>query len=205
MTFVKQETSLITIYHLIREFSSQNILGTKAAMAFVVFTLNSILVFPTIASAMTGYSASTEAFVQNSNGENYIKYSTFSLVEYVIQDGDRIGLTKDYIMSYRAPETLGKPHFMLVLIKIDGLTHRDSPKGGPLISQYDHMPFWDLHNLQGDKFQLQVKAWKCKSSLIFSSVNSVMARTFDTHSGENRCTPIRLSRSLQQQQQMGRL
>ncbi|KAK0744565.1 hypothetical protein B0T21DRAFT_280580 [Apiosordaria backusii] len=104
--FVKQETSFTTIYRLIRELGPQNILGSKAVMVFVIFTLNFILAFPTMASAMTGYAASVEAFIQDRNSEGYIKYSTFELVEYVVHDGHRIGLTKNYIMSYRAPENV---------------------------------------------------------------------------------------------------
>ncbi|KAK4175469.1 hypothetical protein QBC36DRAFT_189827 [Triangularia setosa] len=105
-TFIKQETSLATIYRLIGELGPRNILDSKVVMVFVVFTLNFILAFPTMASAMTGYSASTEAFVQNTNNKDYIKYSSFELLEYVIHDGDRIGLWKDYHMSYRAPEAI---------------------------------------------------------------------------------------------------
>ena len=51
---------------------------------------------------MAGYAASTEGYVKEIGGNNYIKFSNFDLVAYIIHDAGRIGLAGgDYILPFR--------------------------------------------------------------------------------------------------------
>lgn len=70
-------------------------------MIFMLVTVGYILAFPTIASAMTGYTGNVAAFVPDNSG-NFVKFESFLPVLYVIHDGDRINKTKDYIVTHLA-------------------------------------------------------------------------------------------------------
>ena len=47
---------------------------------------------------MSGYDGKRGAFVLDQTG-NFASFSNFQYIDYVIHDGDWIGLTKDYIIS----------------------------------------------------------------------------------------------------------
>lgn len=64
-------------------------------MSFMVITMSLTLVFPTLASAMTGYSPRNAAYVRDYN-DNLAAFSRFHPVMYIIQDGSRIGLADEY-------------------------------------------------------------------------------------------------------------
>ena len=55
---------------------------------------------------MTGYSANVQSYVQDAS-QNYLPFSTFSYVFYVIHDGHRAGLVDDYPVVLR-PQSIGK-------------------------------------------------------------------------------------------------
>lgn len=57
---------------------------------------------------MAGYAASTEGYVKEISGNNYIKFSNFDLVAYIIHDAERIGLADgDYILPFRIMGNVG--------------------------------------------------------------------------------------------------
>ncbi|OTA92704.1 hypothetical protein M434DRAFT_396267 [Hypoxylon sp. CO27-5] len=80
--------------HLIKDFFSYQRLNSTVAMIFMITTVTFTLVFPTLASAMTGYTPVNKAFIQNEDG-NLIPFSDFHILAYVIHDGYRVNLTTD--------------------------------------------------------------------------------------------------------------
>lgn len=104
--FVHQESSVVSIPRLIRDFTRRRGLQSKIAMVFMIATLVFILVFPTFGSAMTGYSANVQSYVRDSQ-QNYIRFDTFRYMFYTVHDGGRVGLKKDHVMTL-PPVTVGK-------------------------------------------------------------------------------------------------
>lgn len=77
-------------------------------MVFIVMTMIFVLVFPTLGSAMTGYSGNVMPYVPDSAG-NFIPFHDFSIALYTIHDGDRINQTKDFHATiYKKPTARGK-------------------------------------------------------------------------------------------------
>jgi hypothetical protein len=74
--FLHNEASLVSIPRLIRDFSCRHSLHSRTAMIFMIVTLVFILVFPTFGSAMTGYSAGVQPYVQDQE-HNYIPFDNF--------------------------------------------------------------------------------------------------------------------------------
>ncbi|KAH8634421.1 hypothetical protein IG631_09821 [Alternaria alternata] len=94
---------LVSTLCMIRDFVRRHGLHSKIAMVFMVCTMTFTFVYPTIASAMTGYSANVDAFIQTTGGE-YVPFNAFSFAYFVIHDGSRIGLEDDHIALDKDPE-----------------------------------------------------------------------------------------------------
>ncbi|KAI1453737.1 hypothetical protein F4805DRAFT_442369 [Annulohypoxylon moriforme] len=92
--FIHKEPTLLSVVNLTRDFISYRRLNSVVAMVFMIISMIFILVFPTLASAMTGYVPVNEAFVLGESG-NLIPFADFKAVAYVIHDGYRINLTTD--------------------------------------------------------------------------------------------------------------
>ncbi|KAI1088581.1 hypothetical protein F5B19DRAFT_420375 [Rostrohypoxylon terebratum] len=90
--FLHQEPTFFSVIHLTKDFVSRRRLQSATAMVFMIMTMIFVLVFPTIASAMTGYTPVNQAFVQGESG-NLVPFSDFKVVAYVVYDGDRVNLT----------------------------------------------------------------------------------------------------------------
>lgn len=56
------------------------------------------IAFPTLASAMTGYTGIVKAYVPEFPGGNQITFNSFAPVLYIIHDGERIAKTKEYVV-----------------------------------------------------------------------------------------------------------
>lgn len=69
----------------------------KFMVFWVILSAVFVLVFPTMASAMSGYAANINSYVAVDDG-NMVRYSSFSLIRYIIHDGERLGdkFEKDY-------------------------------------------------------------------------------------------------------------
>jgi len=93
--FVRDDASLIATLRVIRDFAARRSLRSRVAMVFIVLTMAFVLAFPTLASAMTGYTANSASFVEDTAG-NLISFAQFKPLAYMIHDGWRIGLTGDY-------------------------------------------------------------------------------------------------------------
>jgi hypothetical protein len=93
-----QDSSLFAIFQTSRDLFLNQGPRAKVTVLWMTISATFAIAFPTIASAMTGYSSTVEAVV-TVNG-TFIPFSDFQMVRYVIHDGDRVlGLSKDYIVT----------------------------------------------------------------------------------------------------------
>ncbi|OTB15936.1 hypothetical protein K445DRAFT_22256 [Daldinia sp. EC12] len=94
--FLQDEPSFLLTLGMIRAFIFNRGLKSKLAMVFMVLTMLFIIAWPTVASAMTGYTTTSQAFVPDTD-KNYILLSYFKPLAYVIDNGGRVGLDNTYI------------------------------------------------------------------------------------------------------------
>jgi hypothetical protein len=85
---------------------------TARARVLVVWLVTSgifVLGFQTMVSAMSGYTANIQSFVEVDTG-NLVRYSGFSLVRYVVHDAHRINSTleKDFKVTTTTPDYVGE-------------------------------------------------------------------------------------------------
>lgn len=96
-SFMQNHASLRSIFHLMRDFASRRGLRSKLAMAFMIITMVFVMVFPTLASAMTGYTANNEAVIKFGNGTQ-TPFGNFLQLAAIIHDGGRVNLTAEYMV-----------------------------------------------------------------------------------------------------------
>ncbi|ROW17867.1 hypothetical protein VPNG_00864 [Cytospora leucostoma] len=94
-TYMQHEASFRPIIRAIRDFTSRRGLRSKTAMIFMIATMVFIMAFPTLASAMTGYTANNNAVIKFIDGTQ-APFTEFQKFEHIIHDGNRINLTSDY-------------------------------------------------------------------------------------------------------------
>ncbi|KAI2621152.1 hypothetical protein GGR54DRAFT_90698 [Hypoxylon sp. NC1633] len=112
IVFIQDEPSLISMFRLIRAFIHGRVLKSRISMIFMILSIAFLLAWPTLASAMSGYTTIGKAFVTNYDG-SYIPFSEFQPIAYMIHDGWRVNLTGDYAVSYsssQAPKV--DPYFL---------------------------------------------------------------------------------------------
>lgn len=94
--FCQKDVSTIAgITRLARGFSRRHSLPSKTVVAFMITTMAFILAFPTIASAMTGYSSNVEAFVEDERSTNYVPFNNLRRLYYTIHDGSRLMMSEN--------------------------------------------------------------------------------------------------------------
>ena len=86
-----QESSLSSLFKISRDYRSNRGARAKWEIVWITLSLAFILAFPTLISAMSGYSTNSQAFVRVDNS-TLVPWTDFRLVRYVINDGHRIGL-----------------------------------------------------------------------------------------------------------------
>lgn len=96
--YIRDGPSLWSILHTTKDLSLIRGLAPKSAMVFIILTMIFVLAFPTLSSAMTGYSANNRAMV-NTIGVTQAPFSQFLEVRYVIHDGDRINKGANYAVG----------------------------------------------------------------------------------------------------------
>ncbi|KAE9572776.1 hypothetical protein CGMCC3_g11228 [Colletotrichum fructicola] len=97
--FLDGSPTFWSTWYLMRDFSRSHGLRSRFAMVFMVVVAIFILLFPTLGSAMSGYQANSGAFIRGADGE-MLKFSDFDMIVYIIHDGDRVNLTKDYPVTF---------------------------------------------------------------------------------------------------------
>ena len=96
--FMQSGPSLSLLGRVTRDFIRRKGLHSRLAMVFIIVSIIFTLAFPTLASAMTGYTSFLEAYVPDHQNENYIRFDMLKRVLYVIHDGQRINQTNDYLV-----------------------------------------------------------------------------------------------------------
>lgn len=66
-------------------------------MIWIILSSAFIAAFPSWVSAMSGYSGNSGAFIRDQNG-NYEMFSSLNIIDYVVHDGQRVGLGPEYFM-----------------------------------------------------------------------------------------------------------
>ncbi|OTA56503.1 hypothetical protein K449DRAFT_306300, partial [Hypoxylon sp. EC38] len=97
--FLESEPSFFSTFRVVRAFISERGLKSRVSIIFIVWSMLFLIRWPTLASAMTGYTTLNKAFVPDNNG-NYIPFSDFQPIAYIIHDGWRVNLTSDQVVSY---------------------------------------------------------------------------------------------------------
>lgn len=134
--FLRVGPNAASIFTLLREFIFYRALGSKFAMVWMILSAGFVTVFPTWVSAMTGYTGKRGAFVTDIN-DNFISFSEFEYIEYVVHDGDRIGLNEDYYVTgnFSIEYYNGKAHYTLAIYMREANTRVDL---GSLCDNYDY-------------------------------------------------------------------
>ncbi|KAI5925774.1 hypothetical protein F4810DRAFT_658176 [Camillea tinctor] len=93
--FLNESPSILSTIRLVRDFIFSRSLKSKVAMAFMILNMIFILGWPTFAGAMTGYTSINSAYIMDSSN-NYVPFSEFTPLAYIIHDGWRVNLTTDF-------------------------------------------------------------------------------------------------------------
>lgn len=78
-------------------------------MFFMILTMIFVLAFPTLASAMTGYSTNNQAMVKTDEVKQVL-FSKFESARYVIHDGNRVNLSINYATSSDDDKYMDRTH-----------------------------------------------------------------------------------------------
>ena len=83
--------TFVSPFILIRDFVTNRGLRARAAVAWTIIASLFVLAFPTLNDTVSGYSTNMEAFLKDNSGI-LIPWSNYSEVQFVINDGARVGL-----------------------------------------------------------------------------------------------------------------
>ncbi|ETI21021.1 hypothetical protein G647_07364 [Cladophialophora carrionii CBS 160.54] len=92
-----QSGSLSANFKLARDLFKNKTAQARAAVVWMIISACFVLAFPSILSAITGYSVNIGSFVEVDDG-SLVQYSNFAMVRYIVHDAHRIdeALGKDY-------------------------------------------------------------------------------------------------------------
>ncbi|KAI1137828.1 hypothetical protein F5Y05DRAFT_63377 [Hypoxylon sp. FL0543] len=96
--FLENEPSFLSTLRVTRAFISDRGIKSKISMGFMILSMLFLIGWPTMASAMTGYTTLNKAFVPDTN-VNYIPFSDFQPIAYIVHDGWRVNLTGNQPVS----------------------------------------------------------------------------------------------------------
>ncbi|KAI1173350.1 hypothetical protein F4777DRAFT_558166 [Nemania sp. FL0916] len=95
--FLERGPSPTSTWKLLKDFILYRRLKSKISTAWVLFSALFVLLWPTLAAAMSGYSPVLGAYVKDISG-SLVPYNQFQLLSYIIHDGERINLTANYLV-----------------------------------------------------------------------------------------------------------
>ncbi|KAH6677005.1 hypothetical protein F5X68DRAFT_235180 [Plectosphaerella plurivora] len=98
-THLEQAASFESTLKMIRDFSTRKSLRSRVAMVSIIMTMAFVLAWPTLAAAMTGYTTAETAYFSDKD-QKLTSLAEIYPVAYVIHDGDRVGLFRDYLVAY---------------------------------------------------------------------------------------------------------
>lgn len=90
--FLRDGISFSGLIDLIREFSTHRPLSSTLAMTWMILSAIFVLIFPTLISALSGYSANGHAYIKDASG-NYMDYENLFLIDYVVYNASRLNFT----------------------------------------------------------------------------------------------------------------
>ncbi|KAK5059893.1 hypothetical protein LTR84_009776 [Exophiala bonariae] len=85
-----QSGSITGSLKLARDLFKNPTMRAKFLIFWIIISALFVLLFPTMASAMSGYAANIDAYIATDDG-NMIPYSKFHLIRYIIHDAHRLG------------------------------------------------------------------------------------------------------------------
>lgn len=90
--FLRDGISFTGLIDLIREFSTHQPLMSSLAMAWIILSAIFVILFPTLISALSGYSANGHAYIFDGSG-NLMDYQKLFMIDYVIHNASRLNFT----------------------------------------------------------------------------------------------------------------
>lgn len=90
--FLRDDISFTGLIDLIREFSTHRPLTSSIAMTWMILSAIFVIMFPTLISALSGYSANGHAYIFDGSG-NLMDYQKLFMIDYVIHDASRLNFT----------------------------------------------------------------------------------------------------------------
>jgi hypothetical protein len=107
--------NFVSPFLLVRDFATNRGLRARLAVAWTIIASIFVLAFPSLNDTVSGYSTNVEAFLKDNNG-SLIPWSNYAQVQFVINDGERVGLeSPTYITensSASEPCASQGPHFL---------------------------------------------------------------------------------------------
>lgn len=87
--FAFEPGTVTGVFMLARDFASNRSLRSKMIVSWALVSTLYIVAFPTLSSAMTGYTSVMEAYLEDKS-QNLVRWELFREVVYSIEDADRI-------------------------------------------------------------------------------------------------------------------
>lgn len=109
--FLETGPSFMSNYRLARDLTLYRRLRSRVWSVWIVLCILFVLAWPTLTASMSGYTPVIRAYVEDVN-TNFVRFSEFQPLSYIIHDGSRIGLTDKYYVA----EPFGK-----IVIQILGI------------------------------------------------------------------------------------
>jgi len=97
--FLQDQPGIWSTFYLARDFARSRGLQSRVMMTIMVFVAVFILLFPTLGSAMTGYSANNDAYIIGYDG-SLKPFSDFKIAAFIIHEAHRINMTGDVVLTY---------------------------------------------------------------------------------------------------------
>ncbi|KAK2010430.1 hypothetical protein LZ32DRAFT_630193 [Colletotrichum eremochloae] len=97
--FLQDQPGIYSTFYLARDFVRSRGLQSRVMMTIMVFVATFLLLFPTLGSAMTGYSANNDAYIKGYDG-TLIPFDDFRVSGYIIHDAQRINMTNEVVLTY---------------------------------------------------------------------------------------------------------
>jgi hypothetical protein len=97
--------TFVSPFILIRDFVTNKGLRARVAVGWTIIASFYVLAFPTLNDTVSGYSTNMEAFLEDNSGI-LVPWSNYTEVQFVIHDGERIGLQSPTYISDN-PSTSG--------------------------------------------------------------------------------------------------
>ncbi|KAK5033178.1 hypothetical protein LTS07_003479 [Exophiala sideris] len=123
-----QNGSLTSLLKLGRDLLKTKTARARLTVAWMIISGSFVLSFQTLVSAMAGYTANIEAFVQVSTG-SMVPYADFDIIRYIVHDAHRINNTlgTDFVVTTGGTNSSGLSDIVLLTDNYADLCYEFSP------------------------------------------------------------------------------